>query len=42
MVTSNVSKIKKSVLPNITFILNVLSENGTSFVGMVLFFIIKK
>ena len=41
MVTSNASKIKKSVLPNITFILNVISENGTSFFGMVLFFIIK-
>ena len=28
MSTANVSKIKNSVLPNITFILGVLSENG--------------
>ena len=42
MVTSNASKIKKSVLPNITSILNVIAENGTSFFGMVLFFIVKK
>ena len=27
MLTVNVSKIKKSVLPNITFILNVISQN---------------
>ena len=27
MLTSNVSKFKKNTLPNITFILNVLSEN---------------
>ena len=32
MFTVNVSKIKKSVLLNIAFILNVLSENGIIFV----------
>ena len=29
---ANISKIKKSVLPNINFILNLISENGVSFV----------
>ena len=32
MLTANVSKIKKSVLPNITFILKILSEKGIIFV----------
>ena len=31
-ITFNVSKIKKSVQPNLTFSLNVLSENGNVFV----------
>ena len=34
----NVSKIKKSFLPNIAFILNVLSENKSIFVWMALYF----
>ena len=38
MLTANVSKIKKNVLPNLIFILNVLSENGIIFVWMVLSF----
>ena len=44
MVTANVSKIKKSVLPNISITLNVLSENlselayflRSSFLGRIL------
>ena len=38
MLTVNVSKIKKSALPNITFILNVFSENEIIFVYRSLFF----
>ena len=38
MLTADTRKIKKSVLPNITFILNVLSENGIIFVLMSLYF----
>ena len=34
----NVSKIRKSILPNVTFILNVLSENDIMLVWMDLFF----
>ena len=30
-ITANVNKIKKSVLPNISFILNAVSENGIIF-----------
>ena len=37
MLTTNVSKIKKSAPANITFILNALSENGIIFVCMGLF-----
>ena len=35
--SSNVNKILKSILPNITFTLNVLSENGIIFVWMSFF-----
>ena len=38
MLTASVSKIKKNVLPNLIFILNVLAENGIIFVWMVLSF----
>ena len=38
---ANVSKIKKGALANITFILNVLSENGMIFVCVGLFSKIK-
>ena len=31
MLTYNASKVKNSALPNITYILNVLSENGIIF-----------
>lgn len=33
MKTGNISKIKKSVQPRITFIVNVVSENGIIFSG---------
>lgn len=36
--TDNVREIKKSVLPNSTFSLNVLSESGIIFVSINLFF----
>ena len=39
---ANVSKIKKGALANITFILNLLSENGMIFVCVGLFSKIKK
>ena len=43
MLTDTVNKMKKkSILLNITFILNVLSENGIIFVWIDLFFKIKK
>lgn len=42
MLTANVGKIKKDVLLNITFILNVLSENGIVFCLEGLIFKIKK
>ena len=42
MLTANVGKIKKDVLLNITFILNVLSENGIVFCQEGLIFKIKK
>ena len=38
ILNANVSKIRKSVLPNVTFILNVLSENDIMLVWMDLFF----
>ena len=42
MLTANVSKIKKSILSNIIFIVKVLSENGIIFVWIGLSFKIKK
>ena len=43
MLADTVNKMKKkSILLNITFILNVLSENGIIFVWIDLFFKIKK
>ena len=33
MLTGSISKIKKSVQPRITFIVNVVSENGIIFSG---------
>ena len=42
MLTTNISKIKKSVQSNITFISNVLSENWIIFVWIGLFSKTKK
>ena len=42
MLTANVSKIQESALPNITFKLNLLSENGSIFFSMGLLSKIKK
>ena len=42
MLTANVSEIKKSVLSNFSFILNVLSEDRITFVCMGLYIDIKK
>ena len=42
MSTANINKIEESVLSNITFILNVLSENEIILVWLGLFFKIKK
>ena len=41
MLTANVSKIKKTALSNVTFILNVLLEDGIIFVWTSLFFRLK-